>query len=124
MKRSKEELLASLQGLLTENVSDEALSFIEDLSDSMEDGTGEVQEQDNTALEELSLQMEQLQADYESKLLALETEWRNKYKERFFRGEEQEDPEQESEEADTDETNVTEEDIFLDDENEKEKEEE
>ena len=63
-KRSKEELLASVNALLGENISDEALTFIEDLSDSVD--------------------VESDSVDWKAKYAQLDADWRKRYKERFM----------------------------------------
>ena len=63
-KRSKEELLASINTLLGENISDEALTFIEDLSDSVE--------------------VESDSEGWKAKYDQLDADWRKRYKDRFM----------------------------------------
>lgn len=64
--RSKEEMLASLNSLLGENTSDEALAILDDMSDTYDDfdrrNSGE---------------------DWETRYHELDEEWRNRYRERF-----------------------------------------
>lgn len=62
MKRTKEELLDNLKTVLGENTSDEALSLIEDLTDSL--ATPEI--------------------DWEKKYNENDAMWRQKYRDRFY----------------------------------------
>ena len=63
-KRSKEELLASVNALLGENITDEALTFIEDLSDSVEVSNDS--------------------DDWKTRYEQLDADWRKRYKDRFI----------------------------------------
>ena len=69
MVRSKEEILASLKSIIVENNSDEVITLLEDVSDSMS--------VDNYALN-------QRVAELEQKCVDVETEWRNRYRDRFY----------------------------------------
>ena len=64
----KDELLASLKGILGDNSTDEALKFLEDASDTITDY--EERTKDSTKWKE----------KYEQN----DKEWRTKYRERFF----------------------------------------
>ena len=72
MVKTKDELLKILQERIGEDTSDEALSFIEDVTDTITDletraaGDGE---------------------DWKKKYEENDAAWRSKYKERFFSGE-------------------------------------
>lgn len=66
--RSSQEIMNSLKGIIGENNSDEALSLIEDVADTMRDYETRVGE------------------DWKSKYEENDSMWRNKYKERFFSG--------------------------------------
>jgi hypothetical protein len=90
MVRSKEEIIASLQSVCVENTSDEFISLLEDLSDTLETT-------DNSLVEELKQQ-----------LIDTETSWRNKYIARFT------EPTQTTETTETTETEEIEtfEDLF------------
>ena len=72
-KRTKEELLDNLKSVLGENTSDEALSLIEDLTDSL--ATTEV--------------------DWEKKYNENDAMWRQKYRDRFYSDVPQDEPEYE-----------------------------
>lgn len=93
MKKSKEELKQTI----VDTVADEEvqIALLEDIEDSFE----VPQETDNTALEEL-------QAKYD--------DLKNRYKERFLKGEETEEKEEEKEEVEEpkEEETVEKEDIF------------
>ena len=79
----KDELLASLKGILGDNTSDEALKLLEDASDTITDFENKTK--DTTAWEE--------------KYKKLDNDWRTKYRERFFSKSENDD----SDEPDIDE---------------------
>lgn len=73
--RSKEELLAIIKDRIGEDTSDEAISFIEDVTDTLNDFETRAGE------------------DWEEKYRQLDEEWRIKYKERFFNTENEEEEE-------------------------------
>lgn len=73
MIKSKEELLKDFSAIIGENNSDEAISFIENLTDSMTS----VNADDVKALNDKIETLEQEKKN-------IDTEWRNKYKARFF----------------------------------------
>ena len=64
-RKSKNELIDSFSAIIGENNSDEAISFLEDLSDSFDD--------------ELQANYDKLKADYD----ALDASWRDRYIKRF-----------------------------------------
>ena len=74
----KDELLASLKGILGDNTSDEALKLLEDASDTITDFENKTK--DTTAWEE--------------KYNKLDNDWRTKYRERFFSKSENDDPDE------------------------------
>lgn len=78
---SKEKILEQMKALLNDNTSDEAISFIENVNDTLESlgESGKVDEL-NTKITEL-----------EQKVKDTESEWRRKYTERFYSGEKVED---------------------------------
>lgn len=67
--KTKEEILSTLQSLLKEDTSDEAISILEDVTDTFDDLSSKTQS-DGT--------------DWEKKYHDLDTEWRQKYRDRFF----------------------------------------
>lgn len=67
--KTKEEILSTLQSLLKEDTSDEAISILEDVTDTFDDLSSKTQN-DGT--------------DWEKKYHDLDTEWRQKYRDRFF----------------------------------------
>lgn len=77
--RSKEELLAIIKDRIGEDTSDEAISFIEDVTDTLNDFETRAGE------------------DWEEKYRQLDEEWRIKYKERFFNTENEEEEKEEEE---------------------------
>lgn len=68
--RTKEEILESIKAKLGDDNSDETISIIEDISDTMDDYDAKVK--DST--------------DWKAKAEQIDAEWREKYKERFFSG--------------------------------------
>lgn len=79
MIKTKEEILEQIKTRLGEDTSDEALSFIEDITDTLTDY--EAKTNDTT--------------DWKQKYEDNDKQWRERYKERFFSGE---NPEEEEEE--------------------------
>lgn len=63
MKRSIEELKETYKSIIGDNTSDEALAFLEDMTDSYS----------------------QPEIDWEAKYRENDAEWRRKYRDRFFR---------------------------------------
>lgn len=68
MVRTKDELLASIKDRFKDDTSDETISFIEDVSDTIND-------LETKALDE---------TDWKSKYEENDKEWREKYRDRFF----------------------------------------
>lgn len=64
--RTQEELLNSIRGMLTDDTSDEAISLLEDVSDTF----GNLANNDNE--------------DWKKKYEENDKEWRQKYRDRFF----------------------------------------
>lgn len=91
MKLKREELLEKVKNYVGDRTDDESLEIIEDISDSFEES-------------ETAEEVEKIKTDYETKLANLDSEWREKYKARFFSkdGEEREDGEEEDVEEKTD----------------------
>lgn len=90
MKRTVEELRTALQELIGERTDDEALAFIEDFNDSVEELSNNDSE------------------DWKTKYEQNDAEWRKKYRDRFFNGKADEDikdpkakPQEETEEEKT-----------------------
>lgn len=73
MELSREEFLTRIQGRLGEDSSDEALSFMEDMTDTFDGLTSKI----NTDA-----------TDWKAKYEENDAQWRTKYKERFFGGNE------------------------------------
>ncbi len=65
--RTKEELLNSLKGILTDDMSDEGLALLEDFSDTL-----------------TSLSTKDDSEDWKKKYEENDKEWRQKYRDRFF----------------------------------------
>ena len=73
MKRTKEEILSQLKVVLGDNTSDEAVTLLEDITDTLTDaGTNEIDELNKTIVQ----LKEQLKDNDDM--------WRNKYTSRFF----------------------------------------
>lgn len=68
MVRSKEELLNALKNVVGDNTTDDVLSLLEDLSDSMDDYATRLSES----------------GDWKTKYEENDAEWRKRYRERFF----------------------------------------
>lgn len=73
MKRTKSEILSQLKVILKDDTSDEAVSLLEDISDTLDDT-------DTSVLEDYKKQVEGLT----TKVKETEDFWRSKYTERFF----------------------------------------
>lgn len=83
--KSKEELLNAINERFSEDNSDEALSFIEDVTDTITEL--ETRATDST--------------DWKQKYEENDKEWREKYRSRFFEGVKQDENEDEFEEVET-----------------------
>lgn len=70
--KSYSELVEQVKAILKDNNSDEALGLLEDLADSEPNMAGKKYQYDE---------------DMEAKVSALDTEWRERYKKRFYTGE-------------------------------------
>ena len=66
--RSKDEIMEMIRGRIGEDADDETLTFVEDVSDTLEDLTGRAASS----------------IDWEAKYNENDAEWRKRYKERFF----------------------------------------
>lgn len=83
MKLSKVELLEKVKNYIGDRTDDESIEIIEDISDSFETETENVEE---------------VKKEYEEKLKVLDETWRKKYTDRFFSNPVPEDREEEEEE--------------------------
>ena len=81
---SKDQLLSKIKERIGEDTSDEALRFIEDVTDTIDDY--ESKTKDNT--------------DWKKKYEDNDAEWRKKYKERFFNTPAKDEPEKPPEGSD------------------------
>lgn len=70
--KTKDEILSQIQARLGDDVSDDALSFIEDVSDTFSDLESKASNETN----------------WEQKYKENDASWRTRYRERFFSGEE------------------------------------
>lgn len=101
MVLTKDEFMEKLKTVIGDRTDDEALTIIEDFTDTYDDLDGKV-------IEKIVEDPE----DWKGKYEALDEEWRKKYKERFFSGdtvEEKEVKEEEIKEDDEDEEESVEE---------------
>ena len=85
------ELLASVSSIIGENTSDEALTLLEDITDTFND-------RDNT--------------DWKKKYEDNDRDWRNRYKERFLSGDTSLDPKSDEDEDPEPEKPLTFENLF------------
>ena len=69
--KSKDELLATIRDRLGEDTSDDALSLIEDISDTMSDFESKTKGDGK---------------DWEAEAKRIDEQWRQKYRDRFFSG--------------------------------------
>lgn len=69
--KTKDEILSQIQARLGDDVSDDALSFIEDVSDTFSDLESKASNETN----------------WEQKYKENDASWRTRYRERFFSGE-------------------------------------
>ena len=79
--KSTEELLNAIKARVGEDNSDEALEFIEDVSDTLNDLNSKASKE----------------RGWEQKYYENDTAWRNKYKERFFSGNNNDNDEEDDE---------------------------
>ena len=92
--KTVEEILASVSTIIGDNSSDEALTLLEDIQDTFTNKANN----DST--------------DWEKKYHELDTEWRNRYKERFLTGNSELDPPNDDDEPDEPEKPLTFENLF------------
>ena len=97
MKKTVEELKTALQKLIGERTDDEAIGFIEDFNDSIE----ELSNNDNE--------------DWKTKYEQNDADWRKKYRDRFFNGKVDEDIEKPkpNTQEESDEEKTTIDDLFI-----------
>lgn len=81
---SKDQLLAKIKERIGEDTSDDALQFIEDVTDTIDDYESKVNDK----------------TDWKKKYEDNDNEWRKKYKERFFSTPAKEEPKPESDNPD------------------------
>lgn len=96
MKRSKEELLTAIRSKLGETPTDEELSLLEDVSDTL-DGTTEGAKDDT---------------DWKAKFEENDAKWRKKYTDRFLGKTEDDIPEVKEEKQKDKAENISIEDLF------------
>lgn len=98
MIRTRDEILAEINERFSGDETDEVISFIEDVTDTLDDLTAKAADSTN----------------WEEKYNQLDADWRKRYKERFFTGEDQPEDKEEFEE-DEKEEKTTYEDLFKED---------
>lgn len=77
--RTRDEILGSMKTVLGDNASDDALSLIEDFTDTMTD-------MESRLGEDWKAKYDENNASWEKKYKDNDTAWRTKYRERFFGG--------------------------------------
>jgi len=77
--KSREDILAAIKSRLGDDTSDDAISLIEDVSDTLNDLTTRLSSSDNE--------------DWHAKYDSLDAEWRKRYRDRFFEGSDEPTPE-------------------------------
>lgn len=95
MKLSKVELLEKVKNYIGDRTDDESIEIIEDISDSFDTETEDI---------------EAVKKEYEEKLKVLDETWRKKYTDRFFSNPTPEDREDEEEEEEEEKTEYS--DLF------------
>lgn len=80
---SKEEFMTAIKGRIGDDTSDEAMKFIEDMTDTFTD-----LEAKTTGISETEVQekINAIENDWQKKYDTLDADWRDKYKSRFFEG--------------------------------------
>jgi len=93
MIRTKEELLSSIPALVGEErtEADETIAFLEDISDTLDNLSGQIAEDYKTKYEES-----------EAKYSELDKTWRKKFVDRFMKGEPEPEPDEPDEPQSTD----------------------
>lgn len=70
MVKTKEEILKAIKDRIGEDTSDEAIAFLEDITDTLNDYENKTKDE----------------TDWKAKYEENDKEWRNKYRDRFFNG--------------------------------------
>lgn len=94
----KEEFLEKIKNIVGDDKSDNAIAFIEDMTDTY----------DYYNSEDAGKERE----DWERKYYDLDESWRNKYKERFFKSEIIETAKKDEEDKDAEKTDIKYEELF------------
>lgn len=71
--KSKEELLTSIKSLLGEDITDDGIALLEDISDTLDNSTSGSSDDDKKTIEELKQQVKDV-----------DSMWRRKYTDRFL----------------------------------------
>ena len=85
MVKTKEDILKAIKDRIGEDTSDEAIAFLEDITDTLNDYENKTK--DNT--------------DWKAKYEENDKTWRNKYRDRFFNGDVKDEIEKESKKQET-----------------------
>ena len=100
MKRTKDEILSGVKSLLGDNISDEGIALIEDISDTLDGSQG-------GSTKELEDKIKEL----EDKVKETDEMWRKKYTDRFFNPDpsphDKDDPDNDTEEEDEEDNEPT-----------------
>lgn len=96
MKLSKAELLAKVKSYIGDRTDDDSIEIIEDITDSFNDE---------------SFDVEEIKKEYEEKLKLLDSDWRKKYTDRFFSNDKPDEREEEEEEEKEEVTEYS--DLFI-----------
>lgn len=91
--KSKEEIMESVKAVIGDNESEEVISLLEDLSDTLDSKEG-----DGT--------------DWKAKYEQNDSEWKKKYRDRFFSKSDKKEEEAEEEEEEEEEDNLTYDKLF------------
>lgn len=93
--RTKEELMTAIRDRVGDDTSDEVISIIEDLSDTLDDYDARIADS----------------GDWKARYEQNDAEWRKKYRDRFFNGSRDDDPDDNPEETEGNEV-LTFEELF------------
>ena len=88
MVKTKEEILKAIKDRIGEDTSDEAIAFLEDITDTINDYENKTKDE----------------TDWKAKYEENDKEWRNKYRDRFFNGDVKDDIEKEKNKQPTDDS--------------------
>ena len=84
MKLTREEYMTSIASIIGERTDDEALKFVEDMTDTFDENV-------NTEAEEMINTLNATIKELTDKNKSIEEEWRKKYRDRFYGGSDEEE---------------------------------